>query len=582
MTRSQTPTLSDRWRAVTATEPFFRLIEHFGRRAVGASDTASPVDLGLGGTLAILAVPGAFSAILLLQKYSSLLNWVLGHPNFDPYRASLQDEYFFIVFSMCITILVTVLRWDHLLPGRRDYLNLAPLPVRLRTIFLANVTAIAGTALLFGIDVNAISSLLFPTIIVVYGQGGSVGELARVFVAHVSAVMGVSLFSLSALLGLQGLLMALLPDTLYSKVSLVVRAGFLLLATAVLISAFLFPLHAVTRLIGIARGNVWWPPLWFLSLFESQLPRLQSLATVSGWLAVWATLGAVSLAAIGFTLSYRRYFLRISERQEGPSRRRTSRMDLAGWAARSVAWRNEQWAVVRFALNTLTRNETHLLFLGLWVGMGILLALETWTSGSPAVAGTPPSAKAILAAPLTVAYMLIAGLRFIFVIPASVEANWMFRMSTETGNALGEGSCRRTMAFLLILLFIVWAPLAVIYQGWFFASLAVTMHTLALIIGVDLAVRNLPIIPFTCLFSATRDGILRLILVSVAVLVVVIPILVRVELSVIRKPWKLALFSACVALLKWWLDRGRETRPTETVWETPGVEPFALLRLSAD
>ena len=581
MTRSRWPTLSNRWRALATTQPFFRLVEHFGKRAVGASDTASPMDLGLGGTLAILAVPGAFSAILLFQKYSSLLNWVLGHPNFDPYRASPQDEYFFIVFSMCITVLVAVLRWDHLLPGRRDFLNLAPLPVKLRTIFLANVAAIAGTALLFGIDVNAISSLLFPAIIVLYGQGGSFGELARVFIAHVSAVMGVSLFSMSALLGLQGLLMALLPDTLYRKVSLIARAGLLVLGTAVLISAFVFPLHAVTRLISIGKANVWWPPLWFLSLFESQLPRLRSLATVSGWLAVGATLGAVSLAAIGFTLSYRRYFLRISERQEGPSRRRSSRMDLAGWAARSVAWRDDQRAVVRFAINTLTRNETHLLFLGLWIGIGVLLAVETWTSGSPARAGAP-TAEAILSAPLTVAYMLIAGLRFIFVIPAALEANWIFRMSTAVGNGLGEGACRRTMALLLILVFCIWAPLAVLYQGWFFASLGLTMHVLVLIMGVDLAILNLPIIPFTCLFSATRDGILRLILVTVTVLAIVIPILVRLELLVIRKPWKLALFSASVALLKWWLDRGRENRPAGTVWETPGVEPFALLRLSAD
>lgn len=581
MTRSRRPSLADRWKAVTATQPFLRLVEHFGRRAVGASDTASPVDLGLGGVLAILAVPGAFSAILLFQKYSSLLNWVLGHPNFDPYRASPQDEYFFIVFSMCVTVLVAVLRWDHLLPGRRDFLNLAPLPINLRTIFLANVTAIAGTALLFGIDVNAISSLLFPAIIVLYGQGGSFGELAQVFVAHVSAVMGVSLFSMSALLGLQGLLMALLPDTLYRRVSLIVRTWFLLVATAVLISAFLFPLHAVTRLIGVARGNIWWPPFWFLSLFESQLERLQPLATISSWFAIWATLGAVSLAAIGFALSYRRYFLRISERQEGPSRRRSSRIDLAGWAARSVTWRNDQWAMVRFALNTLTRNETHLLFLGLWIGIGTLLALETWTSASPTATGTPP-AVAILSAPLTVAYTLIAGLRFIFVIPASLEANWIFRMSADSGNALGQGTGRRTMAFFLVLLFAIWTPLAALYQGWFFASLGLTMHVLVLIIGIDLALRNLPIIPFTCLFSPTRDGILRLILVTVAVLVMVIPILVRLELSVIRKPWKLALFSASVALLKWWLDRARETRATETVWETPGVEPFALLRLSSD
>jgi hypothetical protein len=140
--------IRQRWQEETAKHPFLLLSQHFTQRTVGASDTASDVDLGAGGALALLAVPGAFTSLALMGKYSSLVQWLRGL-HLDPYRLSISDEYFFIVYSMAITGLVTVLRWDHLLPGRRDYMNLAPLPLKLRSIFLANVVALASIALVF-------------------------------------------------------------------------------------------------------------------------------------------------------------------------------------------------------------------------------------------------------------------------------------------------------------------------------------------------------------------------------------------------------------------------------------------------
>ena len=114
--------------------PFFRLVVHFGAKTVGISSTGD-FDFGLNGALAILALPAAFTTLLLLDKYASLLQWLRGVPQFNPYNACIPDEYFFIVYSMAVTGSITLMRWGHLLPDARDFANLAPLPLPLRAIF---------------------------------------------------------------------------------------------------------------------------------------------------------------------------------------------------------------------------------------------------------------------------------------------------------------------------------------------------------------------------------------------------------------------------------------------------------------
>src|ERR1043166_7910769 len=96
-------------------KPFGRLVSHFGMRLFSGMGEAGEGGLGLsvGAIMAMLAAPGAFISILLFDKYSSLLRWIRGAGRltpFDPYAASLSDQYFFFAFSMTITGIVTVLK----------------------------------------------------------------------------------------------------------------------------------------------------------------------------------------------------------------------------------------------------------------------------------------------------------------------------------------------------------------------------------------------------------------------------------------------------------------------------------------
>lgn len=567
-----------------ARKPFLGLMRHFAQRAVGASYTAGEVDLGIGGAFAILALPGAFTALALADKYGSLLQWLRGNLHFDPYRASISDEYFFIVYSMAVAGFVTILRWDHLLPGRRDFTNLAPLPLKLRTIFLANVSALAFVALLFAIDVNLFSGFFFPLLVSM--QEDSMKAYFGYCGPHWAGVMGISLFTMLAVLALQGLLMALLPDAAYRRISLVFRAALLVFFFALLVSAFVFPLSALNFDLGSRMAGEWWPPTWFLSMVESLVPRLRQYSPVgSGW-AVKAMAVALGIAAISFALSYRRYFLRIAERPDGtaqPSRARLVRIEWFDPVLKLWLRPGAELATFRFIVKTLLRSETHLLFVGLWAGIGLLLSLQGLTGARSAIEGSGAYTSAILAAPLIFSFALVAGLRFVFDIPAAVESNWVFRLSATEGALRLEELSRKVVAFFAVPpVMMIWFPLAGRALGWMDATLALGIDLLLLSLGIDLLLIGFQKIPFTCSFTANRDRMLRLLLTCLVTLVFLIPILVRLEGSIVLHPlslmiWGPLLIGAVVAI------RARERARQDTaVFEDRGVEAFALLRLSGD
>src|SRR5580692_10054281 len=85
-------------------KPFVRLVRLFAGRVFNGSGDSSDgeLDLSLGLVLSLLALPGGFYSILLLNKYATLLQWMRGEHSFDPLAEALPDEYFFIVLSMTV------------------------------------------------------------------------------------------------------------------------------------------------------------------------------------------------------------------------------------------------------------------------------------------------------------------------------------------------------------------------------------------------------------------------------------------------------------------------------------------------
>src|SRR5450432_2133325 len=199
--------------------PFWRMVRLFVDRIFrggGDSDTEG-LDLGVGLVLTLLAMPGGFVSLLLLNKYGTFLQWLRGVTNADTLLIALPDEYFFIVLSMTVTGAVAVWRWDAIFPDRRDYMNLAPLPISTRTIFFANLVAVLFLVGLVAFDVNAASCILFP--MVVGATQSKFLFFAKFAVVHAIGVLLASVFAFFAVFAMLGLLMAVLPPRAFKRAS---------------------------------------------------------------------------------------------------------------------------------------------------------------------------------------------------------------------------------------------------------------------------------------------------------------------------------------------------------------------------
>ena len=295
-------------------DPFSILVGHFIRRLLaGEEENEGGMSLGLGAVLAILASPGAFASIFLLDKYSTLMQW-FRHQHFDSYKASVADEYFFVVLSMTITGLVMVLRWNRLFPDRRDFANLAVLPISIRNIFLANFVALFSLALLFAVDVNVFSAIFFPFIVTISdGHGGSFAKLLLMMGSHAATVFLSSLFSFFAVFGIVGFLMLVVPKRLFPQVSLAVR---ILLVVALLTEFFanmllqLFSGHLSGGASGYAQML---PPFWFLGIYQTLAHLGGAVTEVLAERALFATAGAVCVSLGAYALCYHRRFVRLAE-----------------------------------------------------------------------------------------------------------------------------------------------------------------------------------------------------------------------------------------------------------------------------
>ncbi len=534
---------------------------HFIKRMFAADGEESDegMSLGLGVVLAILSLPGAFASLFLLDKYSTLLQWLRGQRHFDFYRASAADEYFFIVLSMTITGLVMVMRWNRLFPDRRDFANLAVLPIPIHQVFLANFAALLGLAVVFAIDVNAVSSFFFPAFVTM--SDGRFGAFARIAFGHVAAVFSANLFSFFGVFALVGVLTLLLPARLLRPVSVGVRivlaVGFLVeFFSNLLLQLFVGPLpayaDAYVRML---------PSFWFLGLYETAVGIAKpAMAEMAHW-ALIALASSIVVTLGTYALCYRWPFLRLAESFDNLAGiRHTAWFKMPAWLKRILFRSAFEEACILFALRVLTRSERHVIFLGGYLGVGLVLVAQAAEGGLKLV-------------PLLLAFFLISGLRLAFDIPASTAANWAFRFSANDITPSPNAVARR----LMMLLVLPWQLLPV-------APFANAVLNLAFaLLGIDLVLLNFERIPFTYRVQPDSRKMVMRFVVALLGFLMLAPFLAWVEKWATAQWWHYAMVPASIAA--GWLDLRRRRRinerdATRLSFEERAPSEFELLHLS--
>src|SRR5947209_13641269 len=305
------------------------------------------------------------------------------------------DQLTFVGLAMAVAALLTVLQWQSLFPSLRDCLALAGLPITPRQIFVAKSGALLIVFGVFVLAMNTLPAYLF----------GMVTSGRAPAPANFAATAGGCVFIFFTLLACQGVLLNVLPPRAFARLSLVVQA-----------CVFMATLGAVP-LVGRQPTAWWWPPTWFVMAGGGSHRNALLAVTLPALVAV-----------VAYLLSYHRYRRLLLEVRGGS----TSAAATMEWQPGNLA--PQELAAFSFIWKTLTRSRTHRLILMAYAG----LAFGWITKGAldtprPTLRDQGMYGLLITLAPLGIAMLVTLGLRYLFSLPLTLQANWLFQTVGRDG-----------------------------------------------------------------------------------------------------------------------------------------------------
>ncbi len=573
--------LRKRWEAFAQT-PFGCLLRLFVGRMFhgGAEPGAEELDLGVGVIIIMLAMPGLLASLLMFEKYGSLIRFLRGDGVYDPFTATIPDEYFFIVLSMVVTGAAALWRWDSIFLDKRDYMNLVPLPISLLSLFFTNLCAILVLAGLFTLVVNAASLVLFPLAVV--GSQGSLSLLLRFAAGHTITVFLASAFSCLAVFALAGVLMALLPASVFRGISLFARFLVAIWLLVLLCSCFAVPQLLTEISVVNAHRVAVLPPLSFLGLARTVWGRgSEPFVADMNKAAVTALAFTLITAILAYSVSFRRSFMRIPETPDaGPLPRLTFSSSPVAMLHNGIHRTASQRACYHFVARTLLRSEGHLQVVLGFLALGLVAAAVALTSAPNAkaiVTGGTPSLE-FLSVPFILSYCLVVGIRFAFEIPVDLRANWMFRFWLDRNRHGARAIARRVLlAFSLSWLVPVCFLITLGLWGWMAAVLHTAILSLCTAVLIEILLVQFRKIPFTCSYPIFKSHSGIILVAYLFGFVVFTDYLAQIEHWSLSVPWRVAWFVPLLSSVMGCLHFYRKQMldmDKELIFEDPSVPGF--------
>jgi hypothetical protein len=545
------------------------LIDHFFRRFFDndtiqvEGDTLTTV----ARAIAIVTVPGIAIGFRLSNQYSP-------YPP-RPSWAAIGDQYFFVLFSFLVMAAVSIFEWEMLFPDRLDFLVLSPLSIKPLQMFAAKAAALISFLALFLVASNAFGIVMLPA--------ESRGNFFRQIYAHAAAVLLAGSFAAMLILALGGVLLCVLDATRFRRISPVLQAlSVMALGLLVLQYAKAADGDSMQALLsGPSQMARWMPPIWFLGIYQHLLhgSAAPPFALPMARHAIRATAAAATAALLTYPLAWARMR---KMAMEGTSRKRT---EPSRWLARivhAVVQRPGERAVFHFIGQTFARNNRYQVYLAIYGGTGLALAIACAITFHISHGSLYPglSIPGLHAALPLLLFWLIAGLRVAFAFPQNLAAGWVFRI---TGVYTGEcASAARKWVFLCALGLIGSVVVALHAAGWDARQLLVQI-VFGLCISIlltDAFILSQQTVPFNQPRMPGKTSFPLMLTLYLGVFPMFVSLTVVAEMLIEKRPIKLlepALMTIGIHTVLTLLHRG----PGEVEEEMEGYEgEFQLLGLS--
>lgn len=516
------------------------------------------------GVLIMISLVAAFGAFMSIWD-----------PTITPeayQKIAWSAEQHLISGMMFVVGLLTVASWDATFPDKRDAMVLSPLPVRPRTILLAKVSASAAMIGIAILSLNFASGIAWPLVI-----GGTAGFI-RTVTAYWFTLIVASIFLYSVVLAVQGLGSLLLPRGLFLRFSAILQ----LLAFGLFLGVYFLQPTLVTA-SAVAENHTlvsWLPTYWFFALFNQ---LCGSLPASLGWLASQAWIGS-GLAIWGAGASLLFCYLRTM-------RKTIEEPDLVP-AARGFHWRLRlgtalQTAILLFTARSLIRSKQHRVIFAFYLAWVFGFALSSAKATLWTHSHLPLSPDFVIATFLMMA-MAIGGLRSVFSLPVSLNANWVLRTTQLRSTQKYIAATRRSL--LLIAALPAWllaAALSLSYRPVKEVAEHLAILALVGIILTDFSLIGFHKVPFTCSYLPGKVNVQFVFWGALVVFATVAVTGVEYEMRSLGNPYRCGLIMivlGAIALGAWAWNRRRaksaalyfEELPPEIVITLGLTSPSAL------
>jgi len=549
------------------------LFRHFLRQfasfeAVATGGDAKYVIIAV---VSLLAGPGYLAAFVAARGGRAR---ELSHEGIVPPDLWLwSPEWLLLSVSLVAVAALVAIQWRSFVLEGRDYRILGVLPVRRRTVMSAKLQSLVVVVLLLHVAINALPGLWLPA-------ASPFGWFRAAFALQAALLMQ-TVFACAAIVALQGVVSLALPDGLARRVSSGLQ-GAILLSVALLFMAE----GAISRLAYAMRDgahlvNVLVPVVWFRAVYVQLLgvdtAPLAAQARLAWIATAVAVVAAIPCSLLGFRDAHAgagggRYGAGLASSRIGSL--------LEGGSARPVAC-----AVSSFVGAALLRSASAgLIARGLFV---VGLALTLSGLGGLALRDLGYSAPVIPAEPLhapafVLPFFALVGLRLSAVYPASIEANWIFRLTESAGSSdyaagVRQAALRTVVLPLLVLLAV---PYAVLW-GPTMAAQHLLLALAVALVTVEWLFLGFRKIPFTCTYLPGKANLRVTWPKYAAIFLVYCGLVPRLAVWLLARPLAYVVSVALLALAWRGLvrSRGRGARAGRLVFDEPAEAHVTVLGL---
>ncbi|MBI4873225.1 MAG: ABC transporter permease [Acidobacteria bacterium] len=512
--------------------------EIFPARGQGAAVAISALSLAIPAGLLLLDPPCYHAALPATREGLRAL--------------AMAGELALLTLIFALTGVLALLAWQSLFPSRRDYLALAGLPVRSRQVFVARFVSVLLVSL-------AIAFAMIPFPSAIASHYFTAGTVAGASPAARALSFGLGcLFVFFAVVAVQGVLVNALPARLFARVSVQVQGLLISVCCfAGLHSWFIVDWREQT--VGrLPEFGAWMPPVWFMGLDRTLAGDRDPFLAAMAVRGLAAAAGALTLAALTYLVAFRRYRKLLLEAPDGTARRAARRWSLIRLVARDP----HREAAMQFLAQAFARSRMHRLVVTAYLGAGLALMINSallagtvkrWSGGWPDVLRF-----VAVYWPIGLSFILLAGVRHAFLIPAEGPANWLFRIAESQGRRQWMPALERfVMVFVIAPLHLAAWPIAVASFGGVVALRMTVLQVLVSLSTFEFLFYSWQQFPFTCSYVPGKRPLVGTLARWLAVLGVITPMLARIVAAMSQMLELFSLYLAIFAAVWLWARRQR-------------------------